>query len=323
MAESPPYDMVIAAPNGALDSYYIVPGFTLDAVNRATRVFHTAGGKGHNTARAAVGLGGRVLSIGIVGGHAGRFIQDELRREGIDHDLVWADHETRRSNTFFVEAERDTTGILEPGQAVGSDVQERFTARIEQRAASAPYFVLTGSLPPDFPPGYYRSTIDAVKRSGVKTCIDSSGEPLRLAAQAGPALIKVNRREFCLAFGCPDRDLDLPLVRDIFHRLAERGLEWLIITDGGRGAYVLSQACEPFRVSTSVPAWISTAGAGDTFMAALVLALRRGEGIQQAAQWASAAAAANLQQLGCGMFDPADVDRFLGQTEIDLWREEA
>jgi 6-phosphofructokinase 2 len=70
-------------------------------------------------------------------------------------------------------------------------------------------------------------------------------------------------------------------------------------------------------VTTRVDAWQSTAGAGDTFLAALLLALVRGQSLRDAACYASAAAVANLQQVGCGFFDVADVDRFLTLTEIE------
>jgi fructose-1-phosphate kinase PfkB-like protein len=47
-------------------------------------------------ARAAARLGGRVLSLGIVGGTSGELIECDLEKEGIAYDNVWTSHETRR-----------------------------------------------------------------------------------------------------------------------------------------------------------------------------------------------------------------------------------
>ncbi len=66
-----PYDVIAVSSNAALDSYYVVPGLLAGAVNRTEKVFHTAGGKGINFSRAFHALGGRVLNLGIVGGHTG------------------------------------------------------------------------------------------------------------------------------------------------------------------------------------------------------------------------------------------------------------
>jgi 6-phosphofructokinase 2 len=82
---------------------------------------------------------------------------------------------------------------------------------------------------------------------------------------------------------------------------------------------VLAADHKPFQVKTLVDSWESTAGAGDTFMAGLLLALSRGETLEDAAMYASAAAAANLQQVGCGFFDTSDVARFLKVTSVREW----
>ena len=112
------YDVIAVSSNAALDSYYVLPGWQAGAVNRAERVYHTAGGKGINFARAFHLLGGRVLSMGIVGGHSGRFIASELAREGIPNDLVWVDQETRRSSTIIAVEEMKTTIMLDSGNQI-------------------------------------------------------------------------------------------------------------------------------------------------------------------------------------------------------------
>jgi sugar/nucleoside kinase (ribokinase family) len=61
---------------------------------------------------------------------------------------------------------------------------------------------------------------------------------------------------------------------------------------------------------------VSTVGAGDTFMAGLLLALGRGESLENAACFASAAAAASLQKVGCGFLNRDDVGRFLSETRV-------
>lgn len=314
-----PYDIIIVSPNGALDSYYMLPDLQPASVNRATRVFHTAGGKGHNMARAATRLGGRVLSIGIVGGDSGRFIERELAREGIDCELIWANIETRRCVTLFVEGRRDTTVILEAGQAVNEPAKSNLTQRILGHALEAPFVVMTGSLPPDFPSDYYACLVEALSAAEPKVCIDSTGEALRLAAQAGPFLIKVNRAEFCLAFGGAGTTFSRRFVEEVYADLGARGLTVLIVTDGDKGAYVLATGHRPFQVKTLVDSWESTAGAGDTFMAGFLLALSRAETLEDAAMYASAAASANLQQVGCGFFDASDVARFLKLTSVKEW----
>ena len=94
------------------------------------------------------------------------------------------------------------------------------------------------------------------------------------------------------------------------------GVQVIIITDGQHGAGVFSSDNPPFQVFTRVETWISSAGAGDSFMAGLIRSLCRGERLEEAARYASSVASANLQQVGCGFLEIADVERFLNQTDI-------
>jgi tagatose 6-phosphate kinase len=192
-------------------------------------------------ARAAVRLGGKVLSAGIVGGTAGRFVERELAREGIGHELVWTDIETRRLSTLYVEGESDTTVVLEPGQAVGDDVREAFTQCVLRNAWRAPYVALIGSLPPDFPSDYYASLVQQLKALGANVCLDSTALHLKSAAVFGPTLIKVNREEFGRAFAESCKTFDWGLVQRTYAQLREKGVRALIVTDGPRGAFVFSE----------------------------------------------------------------------------------
>lgn len=308
------FDVVIAAPNAAIDSIYVLSQFQLGEVNRATTVIHTAGGKGNNTARAANSLGGRVLSLGVVGGTAGTFIKQELQREGIAADFAWVTTEARRCNTILVEGQSYTTVILEPGWAVGEQAQQDLLEKIIQYAESAPYLILTGSVPADFPPSYYATLIRQIG-GRCKVALDCSGDALKLGVEAGPSIVKVNQAEFQAAFGLDQ--WDWREVAQRFQAFQGKGVELLVITVGARGAYVFSPGNVTFRVATEADAIVSTAGAGDTFMAGLVLSLVKSNTIEDAARYASAAAAANLCQTICGKVELDDMKSYLAKTAIE------
>lgn len=316
-SESFKYDIVIVSPNSGIDSYYVLDQFKLMNVNRARRTFHTAGGKGNNMARALVRLGGRALSLGIVGGLSGQFIAQELDREAIDQDLVWTQAESRRLSTLCVADQRDTTVFLESGTPVGIEAQNRLRQCVCRHQTDAPFIVFIGSLPPDVPSNFYADMVIELKENQNNVVIDCAGEALKAAAATGPLIIKVNKREFITAFGHDYQNVDWNEIRKQYEHFCENGLRTLIITDGPRGAFVFSKEKEPFCVKTEVNFYVSTAGAGDTFLAGLLLALGRGEIIQEAACFASAAAATNIQQLGCGFLDKEQIPHFLSKTQIE------
>jgi len=311
-----PYDVIVASPNAALDSYYLLPRFQIGSVNRAETAYHTAGGKGNNLARAVRTLGGRVLSLGIVGGHTGRFIVEELVREAIPCDMVWTDQETRRSSTLISAGQMQNTVVLDTGNPIPQQDGDLLCQKIHTHELEAPFLVLNGSLPPGLANGLYADiTREVAGVSGLSVCLDCSGPVLQAALEAGPRIVKVNTSEY-LASLSHEKELSLVEVQQTLERFQPRGVELLIVTDGPQGAYVFSADHAPFQVITDTETWLSTAGAGDTFMAGLLLSFNRGYDLEQAAAYASAAAVASLQQVVCGCLDLQDVQSNLSRTEV-------
>jgi 6-phosphofructokinase 2 len=237
--------------------------------------------------------------------------------EGIPHDLILGEQETRQSCTIVIPGQRTTTVILEAGTPLDAKALLGITKRTLHYASQAPFLTFTGSLPANVANTFYEKLVREIPPSlPVRICLDTSGESLRLAASAGVHIIKVNAEEFRLAFQITDA-ADWSRIRDIYSELAASGLQILVITSGAQGALVFSPDAAPFRVKTQVNDWVSTTGAGDTFMAGLLLALRRGDSIREAARFASAASAASIQHIGCGVLDQADVTRFHALTSLE------
>jgi 6-phosphofructokinase 2 len=259
-------------------------------------------------------LGGRVLTVGPVGGSSGDFIARELAREGIASTFVSVARETRRCSTVLTTERSQTTVFLEPGAPFSEDDASALCTLILQQASKTPYIVLTGSLPPELSPAYYAEVITALRESPVQVCVDTSGEALRLAGNAGAAVIKVNVEEFCSAFA--PQGWRLATAYTIYQRLRTNGLQLLAITAGADGAYVFGPDDPPLHVHTPAADWITTAGSGDSFLAGLLVSLAHGNTLTAAVQRASAAAAANMFHPVCGHIDAADFMRLSLQTRI-------
>src|SRR5262245_24896463 len=92
-----PCDVVIVAPNAAVDVYSHLDSLAVGEVNRLSTSCPTAGGKGNNFARALSRIGGRPLVTGVVAGQRGRFIREQLAQEKIAHDFIEIEGESRLS----------------------------------------------------------------------------------------------------------------------------------------------------------------------------------------------------------------------------------
>jgi len=232
--------------------------------------------------------------------------------------MVWTQNEPRRSTSLIFPEQMQNTVFLDSGSSVDSEAGDQLMNKIRAYASRAPFLVLTGSLPPSLPPRYYADIVQEVREiPGLRVCLDCSGEALRLAVENGASVIKVNAKEFQESFLEKEGDWSLQDARPVFACLRTSGVELLIITDGPQGAYIFPAGEEPFRVVTQVKKWVNTAGAGDTFLAGLLLGFNRGLSLEAATCYASAAAAAKLQQVVCGSLRLEDLNYFLPLTRME------
>lgn len=308
------FDAVYVAPNTALDLYAVVDRLEVGAVSRGVSFTQAAGGKGINAARAMALLGGSPMTVGLFGGGVGHDVLRGLIDEGLPAHAVAISGETRRTLTI-ASPPGDTTVLLENGPGVLADEVKAFENEAFTSCEKSRWAVLTGSLPTGFAPEFFQDLILRLRViPGLSIALDASGAPLECALRAGPDLVKVNADEFASAFGyrVPDESHALP---NCYAEVAAYGVRTLVVTAGPRGAYIVGESIDPFLVITPAPRVLCTAGAGDTFLSAMLLALIRGDSLEAAATYASAAASASLGRVICGDVDP-------GETQVERVRTE-
>ena len=190
-----PHVIVTVTVNAALDRTLTVPVFQIGYRHRSSEVLTLAGGKGINVARALKLLEVPVVATGLCGGRTGTRIVEELTSEAILNDFVRIARESRTSTAVVDPTAGTYTEINEWGPEVSSRgardahgqgplpvARRRLRRPLRHASAQGPDLVLR------------RRHRDAV-RHDVRVVLDSEGEPLQVAAQAGPFLVSPNQAE--------------------------------------------------------------------------------------------------------------------------------
>jgi 1-phosphofructokinase/tagatose 6-phosphate kinase len=302
--------------NAAVDRTLTVPNFQLAQRHRASEALTLAGGKGLNIARALKTLGVPVVATGLAGGRAGTRIVEELQSEAILNDFVRIEGESRTSTAVVDLAGNTYTEINEWGPAVRQSELEILLEKLEYLAQGAEMVVFAGSLPRDVDDDFYGEAIRTLTRHGVKTALDSEGEPLRLGVEAGPTFVSPNLRE---AEGLVGQELnddeDFELALD---RIREMGARNVLITQE-TGCFALLRdgaSVRRFRAVAPRVDPVSTVGSGDVLLAGFLAALHAGRDAEESLRSAVAAGAASVDKIGAGLFDPRQAARLQGAVEL-------
>ena len=185
--------IVCAAPNPSVDKLFVTDAVTVGAIHRPERFVARPGGKGLNVARAAHALGGDVVAVALLAGHAGRWIADALAAAGPRTETVWGDGETRAA--LAVAGGGTTTEFYEAGSDPGTAAWAAFRARVEATARStgAAWVSISGSSRPGSRRTRPRRSCAPAARRGRASPSTTRAPRSRPRSSAGPELVKVNR----------------------------------------------------------------------------------------------------------------------------------
>ncbi len=304
--------------NPAIDVSTSVDRVVADRKLRCGAPVREAGGGGINVARAVRRLGGEALALFPAGGPAGDLLKELLFGEGVPYVAIRTDGWTRENlNVGEQETGRQFRFVL-PGPALETAEAERCLETLTELDPFPGLLVVSGSLPPGVAPDFYARVARLARSAGARMILDTSGEPLRLAARQGVYLLKPSLREFQELTGSSlaARAALLDRAREL---IREGRCEILVLSLGAEGVlWVSASQAEWMRAPAVTVA--SSVGAGDSLVAGIVLGLSRGKPVRESVRLGLAAATASVMTPGTGLCRLEDVERLAGAirgSELD------
>jgi ribokinase len=266
------------------------PGETVLGSNFAT----FPGGKGANQAVAAARLGAHVSLIGRVGADAfGEDVVQKARGEGVDVTHVGVDPEAATGVAMITVAASGENSI-----AVASGANYTLKPEQVERAWAQLGEIDALVMPLENP----LETVVAASRlaaaAGVPVILNPAPArtlPDELLARV--AVLVPNETEAAQLSGQPVTDKGEAVAAA--QTLLAAGVGQVVLTRGARGALLLeSPTGPPLQIDPHPVDVVDTTGAGDTFVAALAVALSEGQSPAEAVRFANAAGALAVTRAG-------------------------
>ena len=308
--------------NAAIDKTLAVPNFRLGRRHRAVEQTSMAGGKGVNVARALKALGQPVIATGVAGGPTGTRIIEQLTDEAILNDFVRIREESRMSTAVVDPTSGEQTEINERGPSVSEAELELFVDKLLYLAQGAAICVFSGSLPLGVDQGLYGRLVEELRRLNVTTVLDSEGEPLRFATRSAPDVVTPNELEAEELVGHEFSDAEdrVAAVREMVEMGAREAVmtmpDGCLALLGGDGDPARSRRLCRATLEPLEP--VSSVGSGDAFLAGYVAARYDGRDDTECVRFGVACGAESTQHFGAGVLDPREVERLVGEVDLEL-----
>jgi 6-phosphofructokinase 2 len=261
-------------------------------------------------------LGLDCLAIHTAGGPEGDKLNHALDRAGLHHRPISIQDATRISVLIADRKSGERYTLTFPGPNLSEDECATCLAAVSASGANRGTLVASGSLPPGAPLDFYAQVARLVADVGGNFILDTSGPALRPALAEPIYLAKLNKDELEDIAGQPleDKKAIIEFGREL---VARKRLENLAITLGAEGALFITPSGAHFSPAPRINAR-SPVGAGDSFLAALVVGLFNAEPIDRALRIAVCAGAAAASGEGTSLVQPKAAADILRLFEHEL-----
>lgn len=299
--------------NPALDMATDVPDILPGQKLRCTDPHLDPGGGGLNVSRAIKALGGDSLALVALGGLTGDRLAGLIRADGITFLSILGPGETRQSLTVTEKTTGKQFRFMLPGPVWGEAERARVFTLLSATARPGGISVISGSQPPGVPADFPAQL--AASMEGSRIVLDTSGSALFEAVRNPIAGLDVLRMDGEEGEELAGRKLhSREDTAQFASELVARGVAKTVIIARGAEGNILANAGERLFSPAPKVKVKSTVGAGDSFVAAFVLAMARGQDAGTGLAMASAAAAAAVMTDATQLCRAEDVMRLMPQA---------
>jgi 6-phosphofructokinase 2 len=281
---------------------------------RCDRAVHEASGGGINVARAVQRLGGAARALFAAGGVTGARLTAMIADEGIEAQPIEIAGETAEILSVSETSSGSHFRFVMDGPSVR---ESEWNAILEAVASLDPppqFLVAGGPLPSGVPDDFYGRLSRLAAERDIHLIVDTSGPPLAHAVGAGTFLIKPNLTEFRELSGGSGILNDFALEGAASALVAAGRTRAVVISMGAAGAIVATER-GTVRIAAPTVTMKNRAGAGDSMVAGIVVALQRGATIEEAARFGIAAGSAAVMMPGTELCRREDAERLFEEMK--------
>lgn len=252
------------------------------------------GGKGSNQAVAIARLGAQAAFAGIIGtDQLGEIATDLYAREGVDTTYLQRTGAASTGAGFIILNQAGENGIvIDMGANEGMD--EAFVDQLEDQIARSEVVMSVLEIPVEAA----ARAMALGRKHGVRTILNPApATHLDETMLRNVDYLTPNETELRILQGLPADDPTPTL--ELAEQLQAQGVRNLIVTQGERGALVLSEAGTFEEAGIALPRDIvDTTGAGDAFNGGLAVALAEGKTLRDAVRFACCTGRLACDKLG-------------------------
>jgi D-glycero-beta-D-manno-heptose-7-phosphate kinase len=254
-------------------------------------------------------LGAIGIIFGVIGDdEAGRLLGKALADEGAETDGLWVEHgrPTTRKTRIFAHSQQVVRIDHEKRGPISPDTVAGMVGRLESAITHADALLVSDYQKGVLASGLLDASIALANKH--KKPITGNLKPSSFTGTCPATVITMNIHEASLAMSGKSLTSSDNIAEAGFAILERTGAENILITLGSQGLTLFSVgASHPYHVAPRLVEVYDTAGAGDTVISTMTLALAAGATPVEAVRLANDAAAQAVKKVGVSTVSRAEI----------------
>lgn len=295
--------------NPSLDYIVCTDALRPGKLCRTSRETLYPGGKGVNVSLVCAALGLPTRALGFIAGRTGALFASLLAETGVEYDFCHLDEGMTRINVKICA--REQTELNGTGPQIPAEALERLMETLDTLGEDD-WLVLSGSVPAGVSADIYAKLLERVRKNGVRTLLDTSGDALKNALPCAPDLIKPNLDELdALVGGAPHNPTGIAACA---RELQAAGAKDILISCGAQGAVLVPVDGQALYLQATPGEVVQSVGSGDSMAAGWLYAHTHGFSAEETLRYAVAAGSAAA--FSAWLPDRATIERALAKTAM-------
>ncbi|SJZ88883.1 1-phosphofructokinase [Pilibacter termitis] len=296
--------------NPAIDLFIATKQLQMNTVNRTLHDDIQANGKGVNVSLVLKMLGIENTAFGFSAGFTGKYIEDFLKKKGVDNQFIHVDGKTR-INVFAQVLEDDCEyKLVNKGPFIPKNAIETLLEQIRQ-LNKGDFLCISGSLPKGVSEEILLEISKITHEKGVHLLLDSSSPIILDCLPYQPFLLKPNEEELAHWFG--EEMISFEEYPFYLEQLLSCGAENILLSLGEKGG-VYANPKQMLYANAPKGEVVNTACAGDTLLATFLKGIVCQENLAETLK--TAIAAGSSTSFSQGLTDFHDVEKLKQQVTV-------
>lgn len=270
--------------NPCIDYFITVDGEMMDTeVNRASSEVLKAAGKGINVSKILNELGINSISIALLGGFTGKYIEDKISEYKYIKMIPVAVEGNNRINVKIHNDDK-TLCVNGNGPVASKSTIEHLKHLLGDTSVND-YVLICGSMMKGICVNDIENLVKLCQINHAKVVLDMEILTLDDYAKLKPYLIKPNLYELSKIF---NEDISIDNVDNYLDLLINLGIENILLSLGKDGAIFYSKNTK-LRLTHPLVNAINKVGSGDAMLAAFIGKISENSNVNEALKWAGSA----------------------------------